>query len=416
MRYILYAILMASAVPLYAQEIRLDSLWIKMGGYPTMAFSPDSKTLLLGQADGIVNIVNVLSGIPLDSIILPKNGYADFGFSPDGKYLIVSERKKITFYSALTWDSVGEIRDIETVGFLSFSNDGAYVAVADWYSTISVVDLIHRKQIYLIKRPDEYKGSNNQNLPYFNGKVYFSEDGTRLYGKNANDFGFWDLTKKDTPFSRSFTIGNRAVIGFTPDRKYMIQQSNYIWDLNTKSQLQIQGLESYSTQIPPSFASTKSGTHIVVTQKDTHFPVFINPYQKKIVNTDINYYALAMAISPDSTYFAYQYGNGRTHVHNMSWSTTQINDHEYVRPRIDVTPLPSGDSIKIMLTLPTATNQVILEIHNIAGEKIAEIYRGTLTDGTHQYHFHSSNLPNGTYYIIAETPTQSYSVPFIITK
>ncbi|HRK60589.1 MAG TPA: hypothetical protein PLI74_13155 [Candidatus Kapabacteria bacterium] len=411
MKYVVYAIVLALSVPLYSQEIRLDSLWIKMGGYPVMAFSPDSKFLLLGQADGIVNIVEVEIGTAVDTITLPKNGYADFGFTPDGKYLVVSERKKITLFSAVTWDSLRESPAILSTGYISFSNDSKYVAVAD-RATISILDLTENKVVAEITRPTEF-----QTKSYFNGRVNFNSDGTLLYGKNAEDFGSWDLTKANTPFVRKMTIGNRAVIGFTPDNRYMVQQSNYIWDLTTKTQVQIEGLESYTNQLGSSFALTQSGTHIVVTQKGTRFPLFINPYQKKIVNADINYYAVAMAISPDSSYFAYQYGNGRIHVHRISWQTTQISDDkEYLRPHIYVTPLPSRDSITIVLVLPKEMNQVLLEIHNIVGEKIGEVYRGSLSEGTHEYHYRSGNLSNGTYYIIAETPSQRYSVPFIINK
>ncbi|MBK7986848.1 MAG: WD40 repeat domain-containing protein [Ignavibacteria bacterium] len=412
MKYVVYAIVLALSVPLYSQEIRLDSLWIKMGGYPVMAFSPDSKVLVLGSeilepVKGAIRCFEVETGRQLDSIT--KISFIDFGFSPSDGNLYIVTTTSIDVYDKQRM--LVRRMPYTKGGLLSFSPDGKYLALYG-ESSISIVKSDNAEVVHQITRPTEF-----QTKSYFNGRVNFNSDGTLLYGKNAEDFGSWDLTKANTPFVRKMTIGNRAVIGFTPDNRYMVQQSNYIWDLTTKTQVQIEGLESYTNQLGSSFALTQSGTHIVVTQKGTRFPLFINPYQKKIVNADINYYAVAMAISPDSSYFAYQYGNGRIHVHRISWQTTQISDDkEYLRPHIYVTPLPSRDSITIVLVLPKEMNQVLLEIHNIVGEKIGEVYRGSLSEGTHEYHYRSGNLSNGTYYIIAETPSQRYSVPFIINQ
>lgn len=411
MRYILYAILLATAVPLYAQEIRLDSLWIKMGGYPTMAFSPDSKTLLLGQADGIVNIVNVQSGIPADSIILPKNGYADFGFSPDGKYLIVSERKKITFYSALTWDSVGVSPAILSTGYISFSNDNKYVAVAD-RASISIINLIENTVVAEINRPQYFKDSQNENSPYFNGKVYFSEDGTRLYGKNANDFGFWDLTKKDTPFSRSFTIGNRAVIGFTPDRKYMIQQSNYIWDLNTKSQIQIQGLAKNSYDINGNSAAITSDSKYVFCT-DNVLSIVINIPEKKIA-ANPNRYAINQIVSPNNDYYAFS-RDGAVRIYRMSLNSTLIADNAD-RPSVNVRPLPSSSTINIVVVTENPIEKCTIRIGSVTGEIMNNFYSGNLDIGEHQFYLDSKEFASGEYFVIISHAGKNYSYPFIISK
>ena len=416
MKYVVYAIVLALSVPLYSQEIRLDSLWIKMGGYPVMAFSPDSKFLLLGQADGIVNIVEVETGTAVDTITLPKNGFADFGFTPDGKYLVVSERKKITLFSAVTWDLLRESPAILSTGYISFSNDSKYVAVAD-RATISIFNLEENKVVAEITRPSSYIGSNNQDIPFNNGKVNFNSDGTLLYGKYAEEIGFWDLTKSDAPFERKMTIGNRAVIGFTPDNRYMIQQSNYIWDLNSNDQVQIEGLGSYTTQAPSSFALTQSGTHIVVTQKDTHFPLFINPYQKRLIKTNpLKYFTLTMCISPDSMYIARQVGTDGFILEKLQWGITGITDELITISDIQIVAMPTSHTITLRMSSRQSYPSISIGLHNVLGEKIGEVYRGSLSEGTHEYNYRSGNLSNGTYYIIAETQSQRYTVPFIINK
>ncbi|MBN8572709.1 MAG: hypothetical protein J0M05_02245 [Candidatus Kapabacteria bacterium] len=417
MKYVVYAIVLALSVPLYSQEIRLDSLWIKMGGYPVMAFSPDSKFLLLGQADGIVNIVEVETGTAVDTITLPKNGYADFRFSPDRKTLIVSEKKQITLYSSSTWDSIGVISGLPSPGSLSISPDGRLIAVSEYYGGIAVIDFINRRLMRTITRPSSYKGSNNQDIPFNNGRVNFNSDGTLLYGKNAEEFGSWDLTKANTPFVRKMTIGNRAVIGFTPDNRYMVQQSNYIWDLTTKAQVQIEGLELYTTQAPPSFALTQSGTHIVVTQKDTHFPLFINLHQKRLIQTNpLKYFTLTMCISPDSMYIARQVGTDGFILEKLQWGITGITDELITISDIQIVAMPTSHTITLRMSSRQSYPSISIGLHNVLGEKIGEVYRGSLSEGTHEYHYRSGSLSNGIYYIIAETPSQRYSVPFIINK
>ena len=78
--------------------------------------------------------------------------------------MIVSERKKITFYSALTWDSVGVSPAILSTGYISFSNDNKYVAVAD-RASISIINLIENTVVAEINRPQYFKDSQNENSP-----------------------------------------------------------------------------------------------------------------------------------------------------------------------------------------------------------------------------------------------------------
>ena len=420
MKYVVYAIVLALSVPLYSQEIRLDSLWIKMGGYPVMAFSPDSKFLLLGQADGIVNIVEVETGTAVDTITLPKNGYADFGFTPDGKYLVVSERKKITLFSAVTWDSLRESPAILSTGYISFSNDSKYVAVAD-RATISILDLTENKVVAEITRPTEYK-VGNQTVSLNNGRVNFNSDGTLLYGKNAEDFGSWDLTKANTPFVRKMTIGNRAVIGFTPDNRYMIQQSNYIWDLNTKTQVQIEGKKDFDRNYAIGFTSTTSSQIIVTLKEDPepltlHVPLFIDISKKRIITTNpIRYYTTQMLLSNDSNYLVRQLGTGSVLLNKVQWSTTTIQDEINTNPSVSISPIPGKESLQLYIHLRQASPSFDVKIHDISGKYIETLYSGSVELGEQRYTLDTKSYSSGKYYVVLSNNGSIQSYPFLITK
>ena len=409
MKYVVYAIVLALSVPLYSQEIRLDSLWIKMGGYPVMAFSPDSKFLLLGQADGIVNIVEVETGTAVDTITLPKNGYADFGFTPDGKYLVVSERKKITLFSAVTWDLLRESPAILSTGYISFSNDSKYVAVAD-RATISIINLEENKVVAEITRPTEF-----QTKSYFNGRVNFNSDGTLLYGKYAEEIGFWDLTKSDAPFERKMTIGNRAVIGFTPDNRYMIQQSNYIWDLNTKAQVQIEGLESYYSEVRNTFCTTPKGEFTVVTQQN-RFAAFIDIPKRKIISVTPLRLAYGIQISPDSMYLAHNYGDGSVLLNKIQWSTTTIQDEINTNPSVSISPIPGKESLQLHIHLRQASPSFEVKIHDFSGKYIETLYSGSVELGEQRYTLDTKSYSSGKYYVVLSNNGSTQSYPFLITK
>jgi WD40 repeat protein len=415
MKYVVYAIVLALSVPLYSQEIRLDSLWIKMGGYPVMAFSPDSKFLLLGQADGIVNIVEVETGTAVDTITLPKNGYADFRFSPDGKTLIVSEKKQITLYSSSTWDSIGVISGLPSPGSLSISPDGRLIAVSEYYGGIAVIDFINRRLLRTITRPSSYKGSNNQDIPFNNGRVNFNSDGTLLYGKYAEEFGSWDLTKANTPFVRKMTIGNRAVIGFTPDNRYMIQQSNYIWDLNTKAQVQIEGLESYYSEVRNTFCTTPKGELTVVTQQN-RFAAFIDIPKRKMLSVTPLRLAYGIQISPDSMYLAHNYGDGAVFLKKIQWTVSNVETELHTAPTITISPIPGKESLQLYIHLRQASPSFDVKIHDISGKYIETLYSGSVELGEQRYTLDTKSYSSGKYYVVLSNNGSIQSYPFIITK
>ncbi len=424
MRYILYAILMASAVPLYAQEIRLDSLWIKMGGYPTMAFSPDSKTLLLGAYRlepnrGFIRFFDCATGNQIDSLV--GLDYIDFGYPPNSTDLYVVTRISIDVYD----NERKLVRRMPYTkgGLLSFSPDGSLLLMTG-EGKIRLVKSENAEVVREITRPEDYPTGPkpDDKRSYFNGKVSFSKDGSRLYGKNANEFGFWDLTTKDTPFSRAFTIGNRAIIGFTPDERFMIQQSNYIWDLKTKSQIQIEGKKDFNRDYAVGFTSTTSSQIIVTLKEDPepltlHIPLFIDIGKKRTITTNpIRYYTTQMLLSSDSNYLVRQLGTGSVLLNKVQWPTTTIQDEINTNPSISISPIPGKESLQLHIQLKQASLSFDIKIHDVSGRHIENVYSGSVEPGEQLYTINTKNYSSGSYYVMVSHNGHTSSYPFIINK
>ncbi|MBN8573406.1 MAG: hypothetical protein J0M05_05805 [Candidatus Kapabacteria bacterium] len=422
MKYVMYAIVLALSVPLYSQEIRLDSLWIKMGGYPVMAFSPDSKVLVLGSeilepVKGAIRFFEVETGKQLDSIT--KISFIDFGFSPSDGNLYIVTTTSIDVYDKQRM--LVRRMPYTKGGLLSFSPDGSLLLMTG-EGKIRLVKSENAEVVREITRPSSYKGSNNQDIPFNNGRVNFNSDGTLLYGKNAEEFGSWDLTKANTPFVRKMTIGNRAVIGFTPDNRYMVQQSNYIWDLNTKTQVQIEGKKDFDRNYAIGFTSTTSSQIIVTLKEDPepltlHVPLFIDISKKRIITTNpIRYYTTQMLLSNDSNYLVRQLGSGSVLLNKVQWSTTTIQDEINTNPSVSISPIPGKESLQLYIHLRQASPSFDVKIHDISGKYIETLYSGSVELGEQRYTLDTKSYSSGKYYVVLSNNGSIQSYPFLITK
>jgi hypothetical protein len=59
-------------------------------------------------------------------------------------------------------------------------------------------------------------------------------------------------------------------------------------------------------------------------------------------------------------------------------------------------PNPFNPSTKIKFALPVKT-QLQLNVYNMLGEKVAEVFSGTLEGGFHEFVFDAVNLSSGVY-------------------
>ena len=65
-------------------------------------------------------------------------------------------------------------------------------------------------------------------------------------------------------------------------------------------------------------------------------------------------------------------------------------------------PNPFNPSTTIKFALPVET-EVKLSVYNTIGEKVAEVFNGTLKEGYHEVVFEAASLTSGTYFYRLET-------------
>lgn len=398
-----------------AQEIRLDSLWAKQGGVAAMTFTPDSKTLLIGEdgEEGQVTVHNVTDGSQRAPFFLPGKEYSDFKYTPDGKYLVVAETKKIVLVNPQAYDSVGVIENVEQIGFLTISDDSHYAAVANYYSNIVVVDLLERVVKAVLTRPDKYNVGVNQTMPYLNGRVSFSPDGKYIIGKYENSLVRWDW--RNTPSQQEIIIGdigNRALIGFSPDKKYFVQQSNYIWDLVEKKQISIEGMQASYDENSYNSTFTTDGKYLFCLDKT--LVTIVNLEQKKVAYAT-GRFAMNMAVSADNSYYTF-YRPSNTRVYRMTINPNSVNSELGFQPTITINPMPSKDFFRVEIETQHSYTNCTINIISSIGAKVGNIYQGDIFVGKQVFTFSTSGLSPGQYTIVVSSGAETTTIPFIITK
>ena len=401
-----------------AQEIRLDSLWAKQGGVAAMTFTPDSKTLLIGEdgEEGQVTVHNVTDGSQRAPFFLPSKAYADFKFTPDGKYLVVSEQEKVVLLNPQTFDSVGVIENVTITGNVSFSDDSRYAVIAGMYSSVVVIDLLERVVKAVLYRPSSYVPDQThptQTAPYWNGKVSFSQDGKYIIGKYENSLVRWDwhntLSQQEIIIG---DIGNRALIGFSPDKKYFVQQSNYIWDLIERKQISIEGMQASYGENSYNSTFTTDGKYLFCLDKT--LVTIVNLEQKKVAYAT-GRFAMNMAVSADNSYYTF-YRPSNTRVYRMTINPNSVNSELGFQPTIAINPMPSKDFFRLEIETQHSYTNCTINIISSIGAKVGNIYQGDIFVGKQVFTFSTSGLSTGQYTLLLSYKTGTISTPFIITK
>ncbi len=399
-----------------AQEVRLDSLWAKLGGVFAMKFSPDSKRLIIGEngSEGQIRVFDAQTGIAIDSIA--HSDFVDFEFTPDGQQMMTIDHTTIKFYNSATYKLERTI-PYDQGGLITFSSNASIVSLSG-NTSITIFDIEKGEVLAKILRPDKYNISPNQTEPYFNGKVCFSADGKYIIGKYANILVQWDWrTTPDKPEQLIPNLPNRAIIGFSPDKTMFVQQSNYLWSIADKKQIQVDGIGDYDSQTAYGFASTIGGSCMTVTAKEDHTPKFVNiPAKRTLSTSPIKYFTLLMAISPDSSYFVRQVGSDALLVERLSWGSSHVPDeHSSVNePTLSIHPHPAQSGFEVTVTNGQALQFGKLILTDMKGVVLQTIYSGNLSSGIHSFAIESSGLSSGYYTVLLKYGNKQVSVPFII--
>ncbi len=84
--------------------------------------------------------------------------------------------------------------------------------------------------------------------------------------------------------------------------------------------------------------------------------------------------------------------------------------------QLQAIPNPTNYSSTITINSQKFYSSTTVELYNLLGKKILDIYQGNIVVGTNQFNLDASNLPTGQYFIILNAETEKLSLPLIIAK
>jgi serine/threonine protein kinase/WD40 repeat protein len=150
-------------------------------GALSLAFSPDGKTLAVGDRDGATYLWNVATGKLIRAPFVDPNsqGINEVAFSPDGSTLAVSDTNGCTYlWNVATGKRITTLIDPSSQGVdaVAFSLDGKTLATGDDNGHIYLWNAVTGKRTATFKDPDS-KGADS---------VAFNPDGKTLAAGDVN--------------------------------------------------------------------------------------------------------------------------------------------------------------------------------------------------------------------------------------
>ena len=402
-----------------AQEIRLDSLWDRYGGVETIVFSPDSKTLMIGETSqfgggtGTIRFFDPMTGQEKGAIENTRYFVADY--TPDGSSIITGGTDfTVKLYDAKTLE-VRKSIPCPDIGTMSFSPDGNIVALAS-SKYIAIVDLSLDTLLIALERPEDYKVSINQTAPYWNGMVSFSPDGQYIIGKYENKLVRWNW--KNTPTVPEIIISdipNLAIIGFSPDKKYFVQQSNFIWDLIEKKQIKIEGINAVYNQANNGVEFSRDNKYLFCVSEKLQLNIVSLEQKKVLYNTEKG--AAEMAVSNDNQFLSYLGVGNKVRTYHITWDAVSVHsEEENTIPLILIKPQPGNEFITIEIETPKSYTDCKISVMSSLGAVVGNVYQGDIINGKRTFIFPTTGLSSGQYTLFLSYKTGTISTSFIITK
>jgi WD40 repeat protein len=182
-----------------------------------LAFSPNSKTLVIGAEDGTITLWDIKTRKELRSIDF-SNKYAveDVQYSPDGSLLAVGSTP-IYLLDTNTYETSAELNS-GFVTSLAFSPDGSILAAGDASSNIILWDVAKKAKIIA-----------RYNIDCTIHELAFSPDGRYLAG--ATSCGTLLVLRTDTlgtiRMYRETAWGGIADVAFSPDGHSLLVGNSY---------------------------------------------------------------------------------------------------------------------------------------------------------------------------------------------
>ncbi|MBX7156748.1 MAG: hypothetical protein K1X91_17450 [Bacteriodetes bacterium] len=407
-----------------AQSITLDSLWGKfVGNINAMVFTPDSKSILIGNDEHQLVRYNALTGDTI-SIIPTLYGAQECIFTKEGNKLFVRGFKGIEIKDAVTFQTLDSLPiPTKEHDFASFdiNNDGSVIAVKShvwdskevFYWEIAVYNNSTKQTVWSVKT----KGALGTNSRYPEGKIALTPDGNYVLGQNSFFLCKWNWRDSIQPGEILIeNIPNLELISFSPDRNYFVLKSNHLYDIRLKQELIIDGLGQGSVNEYAFRALFTSDNRFAIVSKDYNV-YFVDILLKKSFLTKVQKTGRAMAISNESALLATSYGKENIIVNKIDW-LTKITGDELSDNEFSIAVVPSITSNKNIIKVYTNKdlNKVEISISNTNGNIVTNIYQGFVPLGETEYILTNQSIASGIYYVNCHFGTHVVSKPFIITK
>jgi len=194
------------------------------GKISILAFSPDGKTLAIGERYAL-NLWDVVSGEHKAALTKHTSFVNSLAFSPDGSTLVSGGGSQLLLWDAETGTQKGEIGGYLSNGWdITFSPDGSTLASTGGYHTVHLWDISNRQHKAALSagRIDDWIGS-----------IAFSPDGKTLAGEGGWRIYLWDIertylktTVKGYTGSGVSGGGIRA-LAFSPDGRFLASGSGH---------------------------------------------------------------------------------------------------------------------------------------------------------------------------------------------
>ncbi|CAM2011087.1 nSTAND1 domain-containing NTPase [Acanthopleuribacter pedis] len=169
------------------------------------AVTDDGRTLALADPNGVVRIMDTLSGQQKTLLTQARHGLTAMKFSPDGTWLAASSEREDVYLWNLETPHFTLLTDAHrgTVGAFAFCANSRFLASADSQGELLVHDLTRKEQIHRISTPGAI-----QHLAFLAHRLFAADRGGRpiTLGSVYQD----ELTL--TPLQRN---GDAPIIAFT---------------------------------------------------------------------------------------------------------------------------------------------------------------------------------------------------------
>lgn len=205
-----------------------------IAGYPTLAFSPDSRFLAIANDSGGSGII-IWDLITQNSRnILPNAWGGQLKFSPDGKWLVVGFRSgSVLLANLVSHNSIQLIGHQRGINAISFSPDGQNIGTTSADNTARIWNLTGKNVAILPGIPEAKFGDAGERSPSVS-HASWSAEGHFLFIASGRHIKIWQLLDKKLSTLNNYQ-GGITDATFSPDGKLIAASSkdgtSRVWNL-----------------------------------------------------------------------------------------------------------------------------------------------------------------------------------------